>query len=427
MEMNSKFAMKYIPRAIESHLAKLVRTNKAVLVTGARQVGKSTLLRHRFPERRYVSLDDPFLEEQARADGGMFLDLNAPPVTLDEVQRAPTLFRFLKMRCDEANGAGLFLLTGSQPFHLMRDASESMSGRLAVLELGGLSLRERRGDPFAERFLPTADYVRRRAATARAPSNLWATIHRGSFPALLDPDRDWAAFHADYLKTYVERDVRQLSAVQDLAAFRRFVIAIAARTGQMLNYSNIADEIGKDVGTVRGWVSLLEASGLVALLEPFASSALKRAIKTPKLYFLDTGLAAYLGRWLTPETLASGAMAGHLFETFAVCEVIKSFANAGLDWRHHLSYYRGRDRRKTTRGGVEREVEGEIDLVIEENGVLHPVEIKLGANPSADAAAAFPVLDAVPDRSRGVGAILCTCPQPGVLRDNLLALPIWYV
>ena len=221
--------------------------------------------------------------------------------------------------------------------------------------------------------------------------------------------------------------MRQLSAVQDLAAFRRFVVAIAARTGQMLNYSNIADEIGKDVGTVRGWVSLLEASGLVALLEPFASSALRRAIKTPKLYFLDTGLAAYLGRWLTPETLASGAMAGHLFETFAVGEVIKSFANAGLDWRHHLSYYRGRDRRKTTRGGVEREVEGEIDLVIEENGVLHPVEIKLGANPSADAAAAFPVLDAIPDRSRGVGAILCTCPQPGVLRDNLFALPIWYV
>ena len=263
--------------------------------------------------------------------------------------------------------------------------------------------------------------------TARAPRNLWAAIHRGSFPALLDPSRDWAAFHADYLKTYVERDVRQLSAVQDLAAFRRFVAATAARTGQMLNYSNIADEIGKDVGTVKGWMSLLEASGLVALLEPFASSALKRAIKTPKLYFLDTGLAAYLGRWLTPESLAAGAMAGHLFETFAVGEIVKSFANAGLDWRHHLSYYRGRDRKKLSRGGSEREVEGEIDLVIEENGVLHPVEIKLGANPSADQAAAFPVLDAVPGRTRGAGAILCTCPQPGVLRENLLALPVWYV
>ena len=190
---------------------------------------------------------------------------------------------------------------------------------------------------------------------------------------------------------------------------------------------SIADEITKDVGTVKGWMSLLEASGLVALLEPFASSALKRAIKTPKLYFLDTGLAAYLGRWLTPEALANGAMAGHLFETFAVGEIVKSFANAGLNWRHQLSYYRGRDRRKTTRGGVEREVEGEIDLVIEENGVLHPVEIKLGATPSADAAAAFQVLDEVPGRRRGAGAILCTCPQPGVLRDNLLALPVWYV
>ena len=419
--------MKYIPRAIEGHLDRLVRSNKAVLVTGARQVGKSTLLRERFPDRRYVTLDDPFLEEQARADGATFLDLNAPPVTLDEVQRAPELFRFLKMRCDGTDGAGLFLLTGSQPFHLMRDASESMSGRLAVLELGGLSLRERAGDPFVAPFFPTPGYVRRRAKTARAPRNLWAAIHRGSFPGLLDPARDWAAFHADYLKTYVERDVRQLSAVQDLAAFRRFVAAAAARTGQMLNYSNIADEIGKDVGTVKGWMSLLEASGLVVLLEPFASSALKRAIKTPKLYFLDTGLAAYLGRWLTPESLAAGAMAGHLFETFAVGEVVKSFANAGLDWRHHLSYYRGRDRRKLSRGGTEREVEGEIDLVIERDGVLHPVEIKLGAHPSADQAAAFPVLDAVPGRSRGAGAILCTCPQPGVLRENLLALPVWYV
>ena len=419
--------MKYIPRAIEGHLDRLVRSNKAVLVTGARQVGKSTLLRERFPDRRYVTLDDPFLEEQARADGATFLDLNAPPVTLDEVQRAPELFRFLKMRCDGTDGAGLFLLTGSQPFHLMRDASESMSGRLAVLELGGLSLRERAGDPFVAPFFPTPGYVRRRAKTARAPRNLWAAIHRGSFPGLLDPARDWAAFHADYLKTYVERDVRQLSAVQDLAAFRRFVAAAAARTGQMLNYSNIADEIGKDVGTVKGWMSLLEASGLVVLLEPFASSALKRAIKTPKLYFLDTGLAAYLGRWLTPESLAAGAMAGHLFETFAVGEVVKSFANAGLDWRHHLSYYRGRDRRKLSRGGTEREVEGEIDLVIERDGVLHPVEIKLGAHPSADQAAAFPVLDAVPDRTRGPGAILCTCPQPGVLRENLLALPVWYV
>ena len=419
--------MKYIPRAIEGHLDRLVRSNKAVLVTGARQVGKSTLLRERFPDRRYVTLDDPFLEEQARADGATFLDLNAPPVTLDEVQRAPELFRFLKMRCDETDGAGLFLLTGSQPFHLMRDASESMSGRLAVLELGGLSLRERAGDPFVKPFFPTPGYVRQRAKTARAPRNLWAAIHRGSFPGLLDPARDWAAFHADYLKTYVERDVRQLSAVQDLAAFRRFVAAAAARTGQMLNYSNIADEIGKDVGTVKGWMSLLEASGLVVLLEPFASSALKRAIKTPKLYFLDTGLAAYLGRWLTPESLAAGAMAGHLFETFAVGEVVKSFANAGLDWRHHLSYYRGRDRRKLSRGGTEREVEGEIDLVIERDGVLHPVEIKLGAHPSADQAAAFPVLDAVPGRTRGPGAILCTCPQPGVLRENLLALPVWYV
>lgn len=419
--------MNYQSRAIESHLKQLLAANKAVLVTGARQVGKSTLLRNLFPDRRYVTLDDPFLEEQAKADGRFFLSVNPPPVTVDEVQRAPELFRHVKMRCDESDVPGQYLLTGSQPFHLMRGVTESLSGRIAVVELHGLSLRERLGDSFAERFLPTEDYIRRRAASARPPADLWTLIHRGSFPGLLDSARDWAAFHADYLRTYVERDIRALDAVQDLSAFRRFVVAAAVRTGQMLNYSNIASEIGKDLGTVRGWMSLLEASGLVVLLEAFAPSALRRAIRTPKLYFLDTGLAAYLGRWLTPETLANGAMAGPLFETFAVAEVVKSFSNAGLDWRHHLSYYRGRDRKKLTRGGAEREVESEIDLVIEENGVLHPVEIKRASSVSADAAAAFPALDAVSDKKRGTGAILCTCPQPARLRDNLFALPVWYV
>lgn len=419
--------MNYHHRAIEKHLVQLMGGNKAVLVTGARQVGKSTLLKQLFPDRRYVTLDDPFLEEQAKSDGRFFLSMNPPPATVDEVQRAPELFRHVKMRCDESEATGQYLLTGSQPFHLMRGVTESLSGRVAVLELHGLSMRERLGDSFAERFLPTEGYIRRRAASARQPGDLWQLVHRGSFPGLLDSARDWAAFHADYLRTYVERDIRALEAVQDLSAFRRFVVAAAVRTGQMLNYSNIASEIGKDVGTVKGWMALLEASGLVILLEAFAPSALRRAIRTPKLYFLDTGLAAYLGRWLTPETLANGAMAGPLFETFAVAEVIKSFANAGLDWRHHLSYYRGRDRRKLTRGGTEREVDSEIDLVIEENGVLHPVEIKRASSVAADNAAAFPALDAVSGKTRGTGAILCTCPQPARLRDNLYALPIWYV
>ena len=419
--------MNYLHRAIESHLSRLAATNKAVLVTGARQVGKSTLLRQLFPLRRYLTLDDPFLEEQARSDGRFFLSVNAPPVTVDEVQRVPELFRHVKMHCDASDGTGLFLLTGSQPFHLMHGVSETLSGRIAVLELHGLSLRERQGDPFAAPFLPTGEYIARRAPTAREPEDLWGTIHRGSFPGLLDPGRDWAAFHADYLRTYVERDIRALQSVQDLSAFRRFVVAAAARTGQMLNYSNIADEIGKDVGTVKSWMSLLEASGLVILLEAFASSALRRAIRTPKLYFLDTGLASYLGRWLTPGTLANGAMAGPMFETFAVGEIVKSFANAGVDWRHHLSYYRGRDRKKTFRNGTEREIDSEIDLVIEENGVLHPVEIKRSSRVSADAAEGFPALDAVPGKARGSGAVLCTCPQPGLLRENLHALPVWYV
>lgn len=419
--------MDYVRRSIEDRLEEAVGTFKAVLLTGPRQVGKSTLLRELFPDRGYVTLDDPFAEERAREDGRGFLLFNRPPVTIDEVQRAPELFRYIKMECDESEGRGLFCLSGSQQFVLMKNVSETLSGRIRIMELAGLSLREMQGDPFGQRFLPTMEYVLERQKTVRTPANLWEVIHRGSYPALQDARVEWGAFYGDYVRTYVERDVRELSAVQDLDAFRRFMIAAAARTGEVLNYSNLAEAVGKDVSTVKHWVSILEASGIVYLLEPCTANVLKRAIRTPKLYFRDTGLACYLTRWLTAEALACGAFSGHIFETFVISEILKSFSNAGLDYRYFVSYYRGRDRKRRRRDGEITEAEGEIDFIIEENGVLHPVEIKQSAGVTPDVTACFPVLDQIEEKKRGMGAVICMCPQPGILRENVLQIPAWYI
>ena len=415
--------MEYIKRSVEELVEKCDKNFKCILVTGARQTGKSTMLKKLFRDKKYVSFDDPFIEAQAKDEPETFMALNAPPVVFDEAQRATELFRYIKIKCDEEEGKGLFCLSGSQPFELMKNASESLSGRVGIIELGGLSLREIAQDPFNKPFLPTMEYVLERGKTAKDPKNIWEIIHRGSYPELQDKSVDWGTFYASYVKTYLERDVRSLSVVQNLDAFRKFMVAVAARTGQLLNYSNIADEIGKDQTTVKNWISILESSGIIYLLEPYAASALKRAIKTPKLYFRDTGLAAYLTRWLTPETLAVGAMSGAFFETFVVAEILKSYSNCGVDYRYCVSYYRGKD--KLSKNGSN--AESEIDLIVEENGTLYPVEIKSGAKVAADATAAFTVLDRLEGKRRGMGAIVCMCPQPGALRDNVLQIPVWYV
>ena len=419
--------MEYIRRSIEEKILKSSETFKAVLLTGPRQVGKSTLLKKQFSDWKYVSLDDPFLEQQARENGSMFMMLNQPPLIIDEIQRAPELFRYIKLLCDETEEKGLFCLSGSQQFRLMQNISETLSGRISIVELSGLSLRELQKDSFQERFLPSMEYLLERQKTVKAPRNIWSIIHRGSYPELQNPEVDWSEFYSNYVRTYIERDVRELSAVQDLDAFRRFMIATAARTGEILNYSNIASEVGKDVVTIKNWISILEASGIVYLLEPYSSNVLKRAIKTPKLYFRDTGLACYLTRWLTEEALAYGAFSGHIFETFVISEILKSFSNKGLDYRYYVSYYRGRDKKRVKKNGEAIEVEGEIDLIIEENGTLYPIEIKQNPHVSADETSAFLVLDQLEDKKRGMGSIVCICSQPGILRENILQIPVWYI
>ncbi len=411
--------MEYIRRSIEDIILKSEKTFKSILVTGARQTGKSTVLQKLFPEKKYVPVDDPFVEEQAVEQPEMFMMLNPPPVIYDEVQRVPNLFRYIKIKCDESDECGLFCLSGSQPLELMEGVSESLSGRIGIIELSGLSMREIKGDSFNRPFVPTMEYVQERSKSGKSFDNIWEIIHRGGYPELQNPEVDWSVFYSSYIKTYLERDVRSLSAVQNLDDFRKFMIAVAARTGQMVNYANIADEVGKDQSTIKRWMSVLEASGIVYLLEPFSSSVLKKAIKTPKVYFRDTGLAAYLTRWLTPETLANGAMSGAFFETFVISEILKSYSNRGIDYRYCVSYYRGRDKKKTS--------ENEIDLIIEENGTLYPVEIKRSSRVTADQTSAFSVLDMIPDKKRGMGAVVCMCPQPGMLRENVLMLPVWYI
>ena len=419
--------MDYITREIEDIVLHSDQTFKSILVTGARQTGKTEMIKKLFPDRKYVLIDDPFIEEQANNNPNMFMMLNQPPVIFDEVQRAPGLFRYIKIACDDSKEKGLFCLSGSQPLELMQKASESLSGRVGIIELSPLSQREIDRDSFRQPFLPTYDYIQERNKSARAPKNLWKRIHQGGYPELQDPEVDWGIFFASYVKTYLERDVRKLSAVQNLNDFRRFMVAVAARTGQVVNYSNIADEISKDQTTVKAWMSILEASGIIYLLEPYTPSVLNRAIKTPKVYFRDTGLAAYLTRWLTPETLANGAMSGAFFETFVISEILKSYSNRGIDYRYCVSYYRGRDKRKVKKNGESVEVESEIDLIIEQDGVLYPIEIKQSASVSADETASFLVLDKVTEKRRGTGAIVCTCPLPGMLRENILQIPVWFI
>lgn len=419
--------MEYIKRAIEDVVEHSAKTFKCILITGARQTGKSTLVKHLYSDVKQVSFDDPFVEDQAKNNPEMFMSLNEPPVFLDEIQYVPSLFRYIKQSSDNNDSKGLYYLSGSQPFKLMELVSDSLAGRAAIIELPPLSLREIMKSSYTKPFLPTMEYVQDRNKEAVKPDNIWKIIHRGGYPEMQNPEMDWTMFFASYVKTYLERDVRELAAVQDLDAFRRFMIACAARTGQMLNYSNIADEVGKDANTIKNWISILEASGVVYILEPYANSALKRAIKTPKMYFRDTGLAAYLTRWLTPETLATGAMSGEFFETFVISEILKSYSNRGLDYRYFVSYYRGKDKKKIKKNGEETYEEAEIDFIIEQDGILYPIEIKQSSNVSADMTSAFQILDTIPEKKRGTGAVVCMCSMPGSLRENVLQIPYWFI
>ena len=403
----------YVHREAESTLLDLMRQFKVVLVTGARQVGKTTMLHHVLPEGfHYVTLDDPRASALAQADPVLFFDDHRLPVAVDEVQRVPGLFQQVKFLVDQTPETGLVVLTGSQTFHLMQGVSESLAGRVAVLEMSGMSLREIIGCGGKGPYIPGRSG---NGGEVEPPEGLhiWDIIHRGSMPRLLDPSISWDAYYTGYVRTYLERDVRDLVNVKEKESFYRFLVVCAARTGQLLNRNDLARDSGVDSKTVQSWLSVLQASGIVRLLRPFWSNASKRLTKTPKLYVMDTGLACHLLGWGTAETLRRGAMAGHMFETFVVGEVLRSHLNAGGDARG-VQFYR--DSRKR-----------EIDLVIQEGRVLHPVEIKMAATVNPGAVANFSVLDGIDDYDVGAGAVICQTRQPYSVTAGVRAVPVWSV
>jgi predicted AAA+ superfamily ATPase len=403
----------YYKRHADEAIHKLSKMFGAVLVTGARQVGKTTLLQKAAGNARYVTLDDKVQLVSAAEHSGTFFKDNPPPVFVDEVQYAPSLFSQIKIILDAGKKKGQFYLSGSQQFEMMKNVSESLAGRLGILTLPGLSLRELYGTASRAPFLPTdAYFANRQKDTADIPyADIWNIIHRGSFPELCaHPEYDWQMFYAAYLRTYIERDVRSLAHVGDEAKFTRFITAAAGYTGQLLNLASLARDVGTSQPTAERWLSILAASNLVCLLQPYHNNITKRTVKTPKLYFLDTGLAAYLTRWNTPLVMKNGAMAGAFFETFVIGEIIKSYSNAGiLDLP--LYFYRDRDG-------------NEIDLLIQEGGTLHPIEIKKHADPAKSDIVQFGLLDKIPNIQRGQGGVVCLYDSLATLQGKDKAIPI---
>ena len=393
--------MKYFKRLAESVIKKQEKMFKAILVTGARQVGKTTMLKNIKPNINYITLDDMILNQSAVEDPELFLKANNPPIIIDEIQYAPNLLRYIKIAVDNSEKKALYFLTGSQQFNLMRDISDSLAGRVGILNLLGLSLREIKEIDFNEPFLPTEEYLNKRKKYEKEISyhEIWDMIHKGSMPALYQEESDVDMFYAMYVSTYIERDVRSLTQVSDTLSFFKFMTALASRIGQLLNLNSIANEVGITIPTAQRWLSILVASNIVYVLEPYYNNIMKRAVKTPKVYFFDTGLAAYLTKWKTSEVLESGTMAGNFFENYVIVEIMKSYYNSG-ELRPPVYFYRDKDKK-------------EIDLIIEQNGKLYPIEIKKTANPSKDMIENFKVLETV--KEVGEGAIIC-------MYDNIINL-----
>lgn len=410
--------MAYIHRAITEILEKRIKSTKCVLVTGARQVGKSTLIKHQYPNFNKANFDDRLTRLQAKEEPKLFFLNNPCPLFIDEVQKESEILEEIKLRIDESEEMGLFILSGSQKLELMKGISDSLAGRVAITELTGLSLREIFNINFNRHFVPTEEYLKSRESEIKKYSDLWKIIHRGSYPELYNSQRECQEYYSSYVATYLERDINELIAT-DSITFTKFLTSIAARSGEILNYANIASEVGVSEPTIKNWISILERTGIVFLLQPYSASVLTRAIKSPKIYFRDTGLACYLTRWLTSDALSNSAVAGNMFETFVVSEILKSYINEGRDYKFNIFYYRGKDKTATS--------ENEIDLIIEENGILYPIEIKMTGNPKSSMGATNQILDKIPEKKRGLGVILCLVDKKVYLRENLVALPIEYV
>lgn len=407
----------YITRALEKTVLGIQSSFPVLLITGPRQAGKTTMLKKlNDGKRKYVTLDDPLLRNLAITDPGLFLQRFEPPVLIDEIQYAPELLPYIKMYVDKNKRNGDFWLTGSQMFHLMKNAGESLAGRVGILNLFTLSNAEVQNqvtDVFTTK--PADILIRLKTAKSQKLNEIFARIFRGGMPALYADDGfkhgNTDIFFSSYVQTYLERDVRDLTQVGNELDFFRFLSGVAARTGQMVNYADLAKDTGISPPTAKQWLSVLVQSGIVTLIEPYYNNALKRIIKSPKLYFLDTGLCAYLTKWTTPEALEAGAMSGAFFETWVVSEIMKSYCNAGK--RPPLYYYRDKDKR-------------EIDLIILENNRLYPIEIKKSSHPGKDAIKHFGFLQNT-GLAVGEGSVICLAGDFLPIDKNNWYVPAWLI
>lgn len=374
-------------------------------------MGKTTTLKQLFKGKYdYVSLDDINELEVAKTDPKLFFMNHSLPLIIDEIQLAPSLFTEIKRLVDESEEYGRIILTGSQTFHLMDNVTETLAGRIGILEFSGLPLREIMKDNYKNPFIPNNEYL----GINRSSDNLndiWEIIHRGSMPELYKKENiDWQLYYASYVRTYIERDVRSLLEVRNLDLFSKFLISLAARTGQLINYSNLSKDIGVNIKTIQSWIKVLETSGIVMLIKPFSNNALKRIIETPMLYFLDTGLVSYLLKWLTKDTLKNGAISGQVLETFVVSEIIKSFKNNGyLDMP--IYFYRDKDMK-------------EIDLIIKNNDNLYPIEIKKTASPNLSMTKNFYLLHKAIGYKVDNEIILSLVDKKIYLNSNVVPYPI---
>ena len=405
----------YITRHMEKPVMELNEQYPVLLLTGPRQVGKTTMLEHLIEVegkgRKKVSLDDLTLRELAKTDPKMFFQLYQPPLLIDEVQYAPELFPYIKIMVDERHQPGDFWLTGSQLFKMMEGVQESLAGRVALLHLSPLSQSEimkRPPEPPFSLELPLLSERQNGRQMLNTPE-VFQHIHQGGMPALVTGTYSNASiFYSSYIDTYMERDVRRLSNDIDSLKFLRFLRSVAARTSQQVNYKGIADDAEIDQTTAKNWLHVLEALGIIFLLEPYSNNVLKRTVSTPKLYFYDSGIVCYLTRWSSPETAMEGAMSGALLENYTVAEIIKTYQNAGQE--PFLYYYRDKDAR-------------EIDLILEQDGKLFPTEIKKMVSPPKKLTKVFDLIDKSP-LQRGTGAILCMADQLGAFDQNNLIVPI---
>lgn len=399
-----------LKRTSEAYLEYLSNHFPCVVVTGARQTGKTTLVKEfskSLKNVQYVTLDYPALRNLARTDPELFLQQYKTPLIIDEIQYAPELLQYIKIRIDENRHNGMYFLTGSQMFRLMKNVSESLAGRAGLLQLYGFSHSEILGAE-DKPFIPSAML---RAKAEENVTTVFDRIVRGSMPQMVvDTTLTPESFFGEYVQTYLERDIRELVEIKNERKFLQFISCVAARTGQELNVSDIAKDVGIDAKTADSWLSLLVTSGVVFLLQPYSGNTVKRIVKRPKLYMMDTGLACYLSLWNNPRSLEVSAMAGNMFETYVITEIIKTYTNSGMDVRGRLSYYRDNNGK-------------EIDLIIEENNVLYPIEIKKSANPGSDALKNFTVLSSL-DKKIGKGAVICLSPFLIPIDANTMLVPV---